>query len=107
MKAYLGGIRSYEDVGNIIVFAKNSKEALKFVRWDDISDYAESYIDIYAKRCPEFDDMEMLSAKEFMKEQWRRGWWFDIGKRPVPDCDEALDEEFYQWYAETFEEDSQ
>ena len=101
MKAYIGGIHSSDDAGNIIVFAKNSKEAVKLVLQDDISDYRESYIDVYAKRYPAFDNMESLSHKEFMKEKWRAGWWFF--QDGLPDESESSDQNFYDWYNKTFE----
>ena len=102
MKAYMGGLYSSDDEGNAIVFAKNAKEAKsKFMgHHHGIADYAESYIDIYAVRAPEFDGMENASDAELMCEQWRQGWWFHQGD--VPDVETASDEDFYEWYKENF-----
>ena len=96
MKAYIGGIHSNDDTGNIIVFAKTAKEAIKLVLQDQISADRESYIDVYAKRYSIFDDMENLSRKELMKEQWRDGWWFSQSN--LPDESESSDQDFYEWY---------
>ena len=100
MKAYIGGIHSSDDAGNIIVFAQTSKEAIKLVLQDDISDYRESYIDVYAKRYPAFDGMENLSHGELMKEKWRDGWRF-FDNYP-PEESESSDQDFYDWYNKTF-----
>ena len=100
MKAYIGGIHSNDDAGNIIVFAQTAKEAVKLVLQDDISDYRESYIDVYAKRYPALDDMENLSHMELMKEKWRAGWWF-FDDYP-PEESESSDSQFYDWYDKTF-----
>ena len=96
MKAYIGGIRSDDDAGNIIVFARTAKEAVKLVLQDEISDGRESYIDVYAKRYSISDDMENLSREELMKEQWRDGWWFS--QSDLPDKSESSDQDFYDWY---------
>ena len=75
MKAYIGG-KHNSDSGQYNRFRSNFKRTVKLVLQDDISDYRESYIDVYAKRYPAFDNMESLSHKEFRKEKWRAGWWF-------------------------------
>lgn len=98
MKAYMLGCYSDPDNGNEIVFAKTAKEARGMN--NDLD--PESYIDLYAKRSPEFDDMENATHKQLMKEQWRNGWWFGIGT--PPDAETSTDEDFYEWYAEVFEE---
>lgn len=96
MKAYMLGLYSDDDQGNEIVFAKTAKEAKKYNRDLD----PDSYIDLFAKRAPEFDGMENMSIKELMKEQWREGWWFH--QDGCPSNDESDDEVFYKWYDETF-----
>lgn len=100
MKAYMGGLYSDPDVGNIIVFAKNAKEAKELVLADDVSDYQESYIDVYARRAHEFDGMEDKTEYELMLEKWRQCWWF---KQPnLPNPDEATDEDFHNWFKKEF-----
>lgn len=94
MKAYLAGLYSDPDVGNDIVFAENSKEAMKLAQYLDCTDTKESYVDVYAKRAPEFDGMENASEKELNLKMWREGWYFFVGEYPEPD--EATDEEFYE-----------
>lgn len=100
MKAYVCGIRSNDDAGNEVVFAKNSKEAMKKAQLLEILDYKESYIDVYVKRASEFDGMEDLSDKELTKVKWRNGWWFEY--IDYPDSEEGTDEEFYEWYENNF-----
>ncbi len=102
MKAYMGGLYSCDEAGNAIVFAKNAKEAKKKFMGHHygIADYAENYIDIYAKRAPQFDGMENASNAELMCEQWKQGWWFH--QADVPDVETATDEDFYEWYKEHF-----
>lgn len=92
MKAYIVGVESDPDAGNEIVWAKNSKEARRTAQYMDISDSAESYIDVYVRREQEFDDMENASEKEIMLKKWHEGWqWDNIS---IPDPDYATDEEF-------------
>lgn len=102
MKAYVGGLYSSDESGNAVVFAKNAKEAKsKFMEHHrDIAGSAESYIDIYTVRAPEFDGMENASFAELMCEKWRQGWWFYQGD--APDVETASDEDFYEWYEENF-----
>lgn len=99
MKAYKGGLYSDPDAGNIIVFAGNAKEAKKLVLADEISDWRESFIDVYAVRANEFDGMENKSERELMLVKWRNGWWFEQPSKPDPD--ESTDEDFYKWFKGT------
>ncbi|WP_429976639.1 hypothetical protein [Enterococcus sp. AZ051] len=96
MKAYKVGLKSDPDVGNEIVWAKNSKEAMKQAQTLDLADTKESYIDVEVKRYSVIDDMENLSHREFTKAQWRDGWWFHQSGCPFEDV--STDEEFYKWY---------
>lgn len=97
MKAYMAGIHSDPDVGNQIIFAKNSKEAMKKAQSLDITDYKESYIDVYANRAPEFDGMENATGLEIALEQWRNGWtWYDY--QDQPDVETDSEEAFINWY---------
>lgn len=99
MKAYVLGLYSNSDAGNELVFAKDSKEAKKL----NMDLEPDSYIDLYANRAPHFDDMENYSHKEIMREQWREGWWFDIGTPPSAD-NNVPDEAFYDWYDKVYGE---
>lgn len=96
MKAYVVGLESNPDAGNEIVFAKNSKEAKKIAHTIELTDNKESYIDVYVKRNPTFDDMENLPQKVVDKVKWREGWRFF--QEGCPNCETATDEEFYAWY---------
>lgn len=102
MKAYVIGLDSDPDVGNEIVFAKNGKEARKIANTLDITDTAESYIDVTVHRAPAYDDTENLSAKEFMLKQWRDGWWFFFDDGVPSPPEEHTDEEFYKWHDEVY-----
>lgn len=93
MKAYILGIKGDDDAGNEIVFAETAKEARKMV-----SLTYDSWIDVYARRCKEFDGMENSTPKEMLYKCWKEGWWFH--QSPLPD--EATDEEFDKWYEENF-----
>lgn len=97
MKAYIVGLRSDDDVGNEIVFAKNSKEAMKKAQSLDLADWKESYIDVYAKRNNAFDGLENDSDGILIK-KWKEGWrWWD--KAPnMPYPEEASDDEFLEWF---------
>lgn len=99
MKAYITGIRDDDDAGNEIVFAETAKKARSKVWGTDFTAFAESYIDIYAHRYPQYDGLEDLSPRELAKTQWRDGWWFH--QDDYPDPDEATDEDFYEWYDDT------
>lgn len=98
MKAWRVEIRDDPDQGTLVVFADTRNEArsmtgdLMFDRWIDIS----------ATRFPQMDGKESLDKAHLTLELWRdHGWrWWDI---EYPDQDEATDEEFLQWYAETFD----
>lgn len=97
MKAYIVGLRSNDDVGNEIVFAKNSKEAMKKAQSLDLSDWKESYIDVYVKRNNAFDGLENDSDGILIK-KWQEGWsWFD--KAPgMPEPETSTEQEFFDWY---------
>lgn len=96
MKAYIIGLTSNPDVGNAIVFAKNSRDAKILAYGLDLTDTRESFIDVTVYRAPNFDGMEKLSEREMMKVQWREGWWFHQDGCPAED--ESTDEDFYMWY---------
>ncbi len=96
MKAYIVGLTSNPDVGNAIVFAKNSRDAKILAYGLDLTDTRESFIDVTVHRAPVFDEMEDLSEREIMKVQWREGWWFHQGDCPLEA--ESTDEDFYIWY---------
>lgn len=95
MKAYLVNVKYDSDQGDAVVFANTVKEAKNKIHSTDLE--YDTWIDVQAKRSPEFDGMENHSDKELAKEMWREGWnYFDYNH--VPDCETATDEEFYQWY---------
>lgn len=96
MKAYIVGLKSNPDVGNGIVFAKNGKEARKKADGLDLTDTRESYIDVTVHRYAVFDDMENLSERDLMKEQWKQGWW--CHQRDCPFFENQSDDVFYKWY---------
>ena len=99
MKAYVLRVEGDDDQGQAVVFSKTAKEAKKLLSSTNL--YSDRYTDIRVKRCPEFDNMETLSEIELAKEQWRNGWrWYDYCS--TPDSDEATDDEFYNWYKNTF-----
>lgn len=97
LKAYVLGVNSDDDKGQMIVFANNAKEARQL---ENGQLDPESFIDLFVRRSPAFDDMEKLSQKELMKEQWREGWWFH--QNGCPNEEESTDEEFYIWYDQAF-----
>lgn len=101
MKAYITGITDDDDAGNEIVFANTAREARKMVWGSDFTAFAERYIDVYARRYPNYDGMENLSKKELALQQWHDGWWFH--QSGYLSDDEWTDEQFIQWYEETFE----
>ena len=102
MKAYIVEIKNYEEVGNEIVFAQNTKEARKQAYYCDIAeDYAERYIDICVRRYPAFDNMEKLSECELLMQKWRYGWWFS-DEWNCPDPDTTTNEEFLNWYKNNY-----
>lgn len=102
MKAYIGGCHSDPDSGNIIVWARNSREAHMQVFNHEISDYADSYVDAYATRRPAFDDMENADDYEIFKMKWREGWLFvDVD---TPFYKNTTDEEFDEWYEKEYGE---
>lgn len=61
MKAYLLSIKYDSDQGDAIVFENTVKEAKKKIHSTEL--YYDSWIDVQAKRCPEFDGMENYSDK--------------------------------------------
>ncbi|HAA4734149.1 TPA_asm: hypothetical protein GEU45_05885 [Listeria monocytogenes] len=96
MKAYVVGLYSDSDAGQEIVFAETAKNAKEKASKLDISEEAESFIDLYAKRCADFDGMENASAESVLLKQFREGWcFFGFGQ---PNCESATDEEFLKWY---------
>lgn len=97
MKAYY--LTTVDEEEATIVFAENIKEAKKQIYSTDI--YFDSWIDIRVRRDSRYDGMEKLSEAELALHQWRDGWrWFDYEN---PDPDTATDQEFLDWYRETFE----
>lgn len=98
MKAYYVSLRSDDEAGGGIVFAKTAQEARGMYHTWDLD--PENWLDVQAHRRPNFDNMENLSKMELMKECWRDGWWFHESN--VPDVNEATDQDFYDWYERTF-----
>lgn len=103
LKAYALSVKDEEDAGEMIVFANTANEARKQAYGTDLSDAADGeWIRIQAHRDKRYDGMENLSNAELAMHQWRDGWrWFDVN---YPDPDEATDDEFLKWYADTFGE---
>ncbi|WP_321388979.1 hypothetical protein [uncultured Enterococcus sp.] len=96
MKAYIVGVTSDPDSGEEIVFANTAKEARQKADCMDLTDYAESWIDIFAKRYPAFDDMENSSEDEIALKKFREGWnWFDRLNQPEEET--TTDDEFFDW----------
>ena len=102
MKAYMVGLNSNPDVGNEIVFARNYKEAKNKAHRLELVDTKESYIDVFIKRYPVMDDMELSGEKEKMKVLWRNGWWFHQSGYPQAN-DDVSDKDFYEWYDKMYE----
>lgn len=99
MKAYCLSIKDNEDAGNEIVFAENARAARGKI--GDLSDSLEEWIDLRARRAPEYDSMENLTQAQLAFQQWRNGWqWFD--EYDMPDPKDATDAEFYKWYESRF-----
>lgn len=100
MKAYVVGNKKKPDIGNEVIYAKNTKEARRVAHSTDIANESDYFIDVEVHRAYEFDDTENFSKKEFKKLQWEEGWWF---KEPgAPDLWSSSDEDFYKWYDKTF-----
>ncbi|MGM0122715.1 hypothetical protein IGI37_000080 [Enterococcus sp. AZ194] len=97
MKAYIIGLESNPDVGNGIVFAKNSKAARKEALRLDLADTRKNYIDVTVRRYSALDGMENYSHRELSLEQWRLSWWFFQEGCPSPP-EEHTDDDFYKWY---------
>lgn len=97
MNAYIAGVKDDDDAGNELIFAKTAKEAKKIAWTTDLADNADSFIDIYVKRYPEFDGMENATKEELALKKWYEGFfWLD--RTGMPDCDTATDEEFLYWW---------
>lgn len=97
MKAYIVGLRSNDDVGNEIVFAKNIKEAMKKAQKLDLTDQKENFIDVYVKRKDAFDGLENDPDGVLIK-QWQEGWRFHKGLAPEPEV--STEQDFWDWYTE-------
>ena len=96
MKAYLIGTTAGDDVCHDIVFANTVREAKVLANANYITDESENWIDIYAKRAPEFDDMENATKDEIYLKKFREGWiWWDESDQPHEE--NTTDQEFYQW----------
>lgn len=96
MKAYLIGTTADDDMYQDIVFANTVREAKILANISDATDESESWIDIYAKRAPEFDDMENATKDEMYLKKFREGWiWWDEVNQPHEE--NTTDQEFYQW----------
>lgn len=96
MKAYLIGTTVGDDVCHDIVFANTVREAKVLANTSEVTDESESWIDIYAKRAPEFDDMENATKDEINLKKFREGWiWWDEVNQPHEE--NTTDQEFYQW----------
>ena len=74
MKAYLIGTTAGDDVCHDIVFANTGREAKVLANASDVTDESENWIDIYAKRAPEFDNMENATTGEIDLKKFREGW---------------------------------
>lgn len=97
MKAYVVGNKEEPEIGNEVIYAKNTKEARRAAHSTDIAEESE-FIDVEVHRAYEFDNTEDFSKKEFMKLQWEEGWWFE----GAPDPWSSSEEDFYKWYDKTF-----
>ena len=94
MKAYYVSIPEDPDQGGYIIWAKTAREARKYT--GDLQ--YERWIDVTAKRYPEFDDKENLTKRELALEQWKHGWWFDSDEPTFDDYEENTDADFLAWY---------
>lgn len=101
MKAYYLSIKDDDEGVVDVVFANNAKEAKKQVYSSWITDYwSGEWIYLRVNRARRYDDMDNLSAAELALQQWKDGWrWLDMD---YPDPDESTDEDFYEWYKNTF-----
>ncbi|NWN99273.1 hypothetical protein [Tetragenococcus halophilus] len=99
MKAYVVGNKEEPEIGNEVIYAKNTKEARRVAHSTDIAEESE-FIDVEVHRAYEFDNTEDFSKKEFMKLQWKEGWWFE--EPGAPDPWSSSEEVFYKWYDKTF-----
>lgn len=100
MKAYILEFRDDPEAGCEIVFANTSKEAKRQAVGMDFYEASGEWLELRVRRYKKFDDMEKSSKAELAKVQWREGWWFhEVG---YPDVEEATDEDFYEWYENTY-----
>lgn len=81
MKAYLIGTTAGDDVCHDIVFANTVREAKVLANANDVTDEFESWIYIYAKRAPEFDNMENATKDEINLKKFREDWFW--GTKPT------------------------
>lgn len=98
MKAYYVSIRNDEDQGGGIAFAPTAQEARKHYGRFDLD--PESWLDVQARRYKEFDGLENLPDAELYCKAWRMGWHWEY--MTLPDPDEATDEQFIEWYNNTY-----
>ena len=83
MKAYKVWDKTNDDAGQDIVWANNVKESKRKGTSTQVGQQLDQFMDLKVKRCPEFDNMENLSSKDFMKQQWIKGWyWWDASYLP-------------------------
>lgn len=82
MKAYNMTIPSNDDLGQEIIWAKNTKEARKKARLSNLYlENAESFSDLSVSRSPEFDDCENMNSIDFAWKQHCEGWeWYEFPK---------------------------
>lgn len=104
MKAYLLSVADSYDDPQQIVFANTAKEAKKLVHGEVYDELMSNhrYIDLRVKRYKHYDGMENLSPAQLAFQQWQDGWrWYDLD---YPDPDTASEQEFMEWYKDTFGE---
>lgn len=84
-----------------IVFADNHNEAKAQAGFFDIDC---PWIQLKALRAKEFDDMEELTQKEFMRKQWENGWWFEYGADRLLsyDDEDSTESAFDEWWNRTY-----
>lgn len=100
MKAYYAYLRNDDDAGGEIIFANTVQEARTKAWGMDFTAFADSFIELAARRDKRYDGMEKLPAAELALHQWHDGWrWFDMD---YPDPDTATDAEFIEWYNNNF-----
>lgn len=94
MKAYKVWDITDDDKGEWIIFAETANEARQKGMLTDLD--ADRYLDVYAKREPDFDGMQNKPEYIIALKQWREGWSFNDIDEPDPDKD--TDEDFLRWY---------